>query len=172
MRTRPRTLLFTGPGKGKTTAAAGLILRALAAGRLTLLVRFCKAGPSGEVAMLSRFPGLVVLSADCGRTPPADHPDFSRHRAAAGWLLGRAEALAPGFGVVVLDEICGAVARKLVPEAGVLALRGGMRRGQTLVLTGRYASPGLIAAADTVSEILCLKHAFDQGVTAEEGVEY
>jgi cob(I)alamin adenosyltransferase len=73
---------------------------------------------------------------------------------------------------VILDEGCYAVARKLIAEELVLRLLKEAAPGVTVVLTGRGATEGLIAAADTVSEIRCVKHGFDSGRQAQKGVEY
>ena len=75
-------------------------------------------------------------------------------------------------GLVILDELCYAVARRLVAEEAVLEMLAGAPAEVVIVLTGRGATEGLIAAADTVSEIRCVKHGFDSGIKAQKGVEF
>lgn len=169
---RARILVITGPGKGKTTAALGVLIRSLAYGRRALLTRFTKARHSGELDILNAFPNLTVLSGRYGMTPPAESPEFPKHAAAALELFERTREMAPDRDVLVMDEICGVVARNMVPEDAVVAFLAGLRGDQTAVLTGRGATPALIAAADTVSEILSLKHGFQHGIAAQEGVEF
>lgn len=166
-----RILVITGPGKGKTTAALGMILRAHAHGRTVLLARFCKNSFSGELAVLGKLPGVTIRNSECGMTPPPDHPDFARHLQCARDLFAWAVENAPEFDTVVLDELCGAVAKDLVPEGDVVEFLGRLRPEQAAVLTGRGATPGLIDAADTVSDIHCVKHGYQQGIAAQEGIE-
>lgn len=169
---KARVVVVTGPGKGKTTGALGMVLRALGHGKRVLLVRFCKAVFSGELAILAELDGVTVHSGPRGMTPPPDHPDFPQHVRCARDLFAQAVLDAPGFDMIVLDEICGAAARGLVDEEDVVRFLEGLRPEQTAVLTGRDAGLRLIAAADTVSDIQCLKHGFRRGITAQEGVEW
>lgn len=169
---RARILLFTGQGKGKTTAAYGMALRFLARDRRVLVARFCKNRSSGEVDALARFPNARIVSSSHGMTPPPSHPDFPAHAAAAAALFETVRGLAPGFDLLVLDEICGAAARGLVDEKVVAAFLRTLRPDQAAALTGRDAGMALLAAADTASETLCLKHVHDRGTEAQEGVEF
>ena len=169
---RARIFLFTGQGKGKTTAALGMALRFLARDRKVLLVRFCKNRPSGETAALERFPTVRIIGSSHGMTPDRSHPGFPDHAAAAKTLFAAAVELAPGFDFLILDEICCATARGLVDEKAVTAFLDSLRPDQAAALTGRDAGLALLAAADTASETLCLKHAYARGVDAQEGAEY
>ncbi|MDR0361641.1 MAG: cob(I)yrinic acid a,c-diamide adenosyltransferase [Planctomycetota bacterium] len=171
-RGRARVLVVTGEGKGKTTAAAGILLRALGPGQKARLVRFAKTAPSGEMAILSALPNLTVVSGDKGMTPPPDDPRFPAHAAAARELFGRASAAAGDFDLIVLDEILGVVARRMIAEGDVLAFLSALRPEQAVILTGRGATPGIIDRADTVSDIASVKHAYDAGIAAEPGIEY
>lgn len=163
---------MTGPGKGKTTAALGVILRSLSYGRTVLLARFAKARHSGELDILGRFPDVRILGGGLGMTPPPDHPDYPKHALAAREQFAEMRRLAGGFDVVVMDEICGMTSRGMLDEAEVVAFLAGLRPDQCAVLTGRGAGNALIAAADTVSEIGCVKHGFTRGISAQEGVEF
>jgi cob(I)alamin adenosyltransferase len=167
-----RILVITGPGKGKTTAATGTLMRALAYGKKALLVRFAKAAHSGEIDILSTLPNLAIVTGDHGMTPKPDDPRFPGHVRAARALFEQAKTRAPGFDLIVLDELCGIVARGMIEEDEAVSFLRSLRPDQAAILTGRGASPKLIAAADTVSDIRNLKHAYDQGIPAEPGIEY
>ncbi len=144
----------------------------LLTGKRVLLARFCKNKSSGELTVLSRFSNLTILSSTHGMTPPPDHPEFSSHVAAAEALFQEVKAIAATFDMVMLDEVCGAAARGLVNEEELIAFLASLTSKQTAVLTGRGAGVRLLAVADTVSEILSLKHGYQSGITAQEGVEY
>ena len=169
-----RILLFTGAGKGKTTAALGMVLRASGHGLRVLVLQFLKADPAvGEVAALGALPGVELRQVGRGFAPAPDHPAYARHLEAtrAGLALLR-ESLAEGrYGMVVADELCGAVALGLLDEADVLEALASAGPETVLVLTGRDATPGLLEIADTATEMHCLRHAHDEGAPPCNGVE-
>lgn len=171
---RARILVLTGGGKGKTTSALGMLLRALGHGHKVLLARFCKAAESGELPVLhslrERRP-LIILGGDCGMTPPPDHPDFPKHAACARELFERVRAASRMQDMIILDEVCGAVARGLLAEDSVLQFLDALLPGQSVILTGRGASARLLGAADTASEIRSLKHGHEAGIAAQDGIE-
>lgn len=174
MTEKARILIFTGDGKGKTTAALGLALRAVGHGMRVLVLQFVKAGQlTGELAAAQRLPGFTITQGGRGFVPQETSPSFSGHREAAEELLRQAdEALLSGaYDVVVLDEVCVAIARKLLTEQAALAVMNHARPGSVLVLTGRGATPGLIAKADTVTEMCSRKHGMQSGIKAQRGVE-
>jgi cob(I)alamin adenosyltransferase len=175
MTEQARILVFTGDGKGKTTAALGLALRAAGHGMRVLVLQFVKAGQqTGELLAAQQVDGLEIVQRGCGFVPPASSPRFAQHRSAAETVLREADAvlLAGNHDVVVLDELCVAVAKGLVSEQDALAVVGHARPGTVLVLTGRGATPGLIAAADTVTEMCLRKHGLKSGIPAQRGVEF
>ncbi|MDH3999402.1 MAG: cob(I)yrinic acid a,c-diamide adenosyltransferase [Desulfuromonadales bacterium] len=170
---RKNILIFTGDGKGKSTAAFGMALRAVGHQQRVLVLQFMKQDDSiGELAGLKQL-GIEVIQTGCGFVPKPEHPDYASHQQSAqqGFVLA-CEALASSkYDLVVFDEICGAVAKGLLEEAEVVdALLNAP--AQNIVLTGRGATEGLIALADTVSEINCCKHALANGVAARKGVEF
>ncbi|MBU1149535.1 MAG: cob(I)yrinic acid a,c-diamide adenosyltransferase [Proteobacteria bacterium] len=170
-----RILIFTGDGKGKTTAALGMALRAHGHGIPVAVIQFVKSDvKTGEFAALSKLPGVEIFVAGLGFVPPETDPRFADHRRAAqeGLRIASEAASSGRYGLVILDEGCYAVARNLVAEELVLRLLREAAPGVTVVLTGRGATEGLIAAADTVSEIRCVKHGFDIGRKAQKGVEF
>jgi cob(I)alamin adenosyltransferase len=170
-----RVLVFTGDGKGKTTAALGMVLRAAGHGIPALVVEFLKADArSGELEAAKCLPGVEIVQMGRGFVPPADNPRYEEHRTAAVEALDFvAEALRSGrYGLVVLDEVCGAVSRGLVTEAAVCAVVEAAASGTCVVLTGRDASERLLALADTVTEMRCVRHGMNVGIGAQKGVEF
>ena len=169
-----RVLLFTGDGKGKTTAALGMALRACGHGMRVLVLQFIKAAITGELTASQRLAGVEIVQTGRGFVPKPNSPHFAEHaRAATAGLERAAQALASGrYEMVVLDEICTAVDTGLLTEESVAALMKRRPPGLTVVLTGRGATPRLLALADTVTEMYCVKHALDAGRRAQKGVEF
>jgi cob(I)alamin adenosyltransferase len=175
MSDKARILLFTGDGKGKTTAALGLALRAAGHGHSSLILQFLKNDAStGEAAAIGLLPGVLLVQAGLGFVPPREDARFAEHQAAARKALRRAEqAVASGvYPVIVLDEVCLAVSLGLVEESDVIAVVQKAPADTCLVLTGRGATPGLVALADTVTEMHCVKHAHQGGTAAQKGIEF
>jgi cob(I)alamin adenosyltransferase len=174
MSEKPRILIFTGDGKGKTTAALGMAFRASGHGMNVCIVQFIKADASvGEVAAAAANPHIEIHQAGLGFVPPDDDPRFARHHQAAQEGLVKAAELIAGrrFKLVILDEICLAVAQELIEERQVVELLAQAPPEMCVVLTGRGATPGLIILADTVTEMLAIKHGLAEGRTAQKGVE-
>ncbi len=175
MKDRPRILLFTGDGKGKTTAALGMALRASGHGLRTLIIQFVKADSStGELAALGKLPEIELVQTGLGFLPEADDPHFTEHCEAARRGLSRAaEAINSGaWQLIILDEVGYAVHRGLLSEPEVSKVVEQAQPECCIVLTGRGATAGLIALADTVTDMRCVKHAHQAGRQAEKGVEF
>lgn len=170
-----RTLIFTGDGKGKTTAALGMALRASGHGMAVEIIQFIKADPNtGELAAIANMPGVEIVQAGLGFVPPQDDARFGGHRLAAEKALEIArEALQSGrYGLVILDEICTAVSLRLLDDGAVIDAVESAASGSCVVLTGRGATPGLIEMADTVTEMREIKHGMRAGWPAGKGVEF
>ncbi|MGD0900882.1 MAG: cob(I)yrinic acid a,c-diamide adenosyltransferase [Thermoguttaceae bacterium] len=170
-----RILIFTGDGKGKTTAALGMALRAAGHAMRTCIVQFIKADSTvGEMAAARENPMIEILQVGRGFLPPAGSPEMARHRAAAEEGLRKAAEILSGgqFRLVILDEVCLAVARELLSEEQVIDVVGRASPGTCVVLTGRGATDALVALADTVTEMRCIKHGMQSGIAAEKGVEW
>ena len=165
--------LYTGDGKGKTTAALGLVLRALGQDLRPAVLQFMKGDPNwGEIVSLTR---LGVPVHQCGldhwvRAGKVSAED--RAAAAAGFDRGRALVESEDYDLVVLDELVTAVFFELVPLSSVLELIAAKPAVVELVITGRRAPDELVAAADLATEMRPLKHYFDVGVQARPGIEY
>lgn len=171
-----RLLVITGDGKGKTTAALGLVLRAVGQGQTACCIHFLKSDRrAGEYAGLARL-GVEVAVAGLGFVPKPGHPDYVRHQAAAQQALALArERLASGAcDLVILDEALGAVRAGLFSEADLLAALAATAPRTSAAVTGRGGLdlPGLLALADTVSEIRDIQHALRAGTAAQPGIEY
>lgn len=172
---KARVVVFTGNGKGKTTAAFGMALRAAGHGLKVAIVQFIKADPTvGEYRMVSQLPGVTILQSGRGFLPPPGDPAFAEHQAAARQGLRQARDLVASgqVALVILDEICLAVTRGLLKEPEVLEIVNGACPGSCIVMTGRGASEGILAAADTVTEMQEVKHGFRAGIPAQPGVEW
>lgn len=170
---RKNILIFTGNGKGKSTAAFGMAVRASGHGQRVLILQFLKQDETvGELVGLKPL-GIKVQQVGRGLVPRPDHPAYEEHRQAAkeGFALARKALNSGEFDLIILDEICGAVAKNLLEESEVAcALEAAP--SLNIVLTGRGATERLIALADTVSEIHPHKHALADGIGARKGVEF
>jgi cob(I)alamin adenosyltransferase len=170
-----RLLIFTGDGKGKTTAALGMALRGGGHGQKVLILQFIKANQySGELAALQHIPGVEVRQTGLGFLPPPEDPRFEEHRRAAKQALQQAEDILGScvYDLIILDEVVTAVTKKLLTAEDVTAALGHRNGKGVLVLTGRGAGPELLALADTVTEMKNIKHGYQTGWKAQEGVEF
>jgi cob(I)alamin adenosyltransferase len=167
-------IVHTGPGKGKSTAAFGLALRALGRGFRVGVVQFIKGTwATGERSGFERF-GNQVEWRVMGQGFTWETQDRARDVAAAeaGWGEARRMMADPTIRLIVLDELNIALRYDHLPLAEVIATLIARRPGLHVVVTGRNAKPELIAAADCVTEFALVKHHFDAGVRAQEGVEF
>ncbi|MGC2854422.1 cob(I)yrinic acid a,c-diamide adenosyltransferase [Novispirillum sp. DQ9] len=167
-------IVHTGPGKGKSTAAFGLALRMIGHGRKVGVVQFIKgAWHSAERDALERFGDLVSWHT-MGEGFTWETQDRARDIAAAGraWNKARELMADPDLGLLVLDELNIALRYDYLDLAAVVAELTARRPDLHVVVTGRNAKPALIEAADLVTEMALLKHHFDAGVKAQEGIEF
>jgi cob(I)alamin adenosyltransferase len=172
------TLVFTGDGKGKTTAAIGLTVRAVGNHMRVFFLQFIKGQwKTGERDVLRSLPGVDLEVTGRGFTieslrnpsiPMEDHAAAAAH----GWQVAQQIVHAGEYDLVVLDEILGAVSAGLVPLEELVALVKTKPATLHLVLTGRGAPPEVVGVADLVSEVQPIKHPFDQGIKAQRGIEF
>ena len=158
--------VYHGDGKGKTTAAMGLALRMLAAGRRVVVVQFLKDGESGEARLLAEHFGVPVFA---GKVSEKFTWSMTSEELAATRELhdgNLASALA------VLDEALDALSKGFVDEALVDRALDMSARGVEVALTGRAPSRKIVEKADYITEMRCEKHPYAQGIGAREGVEY
>jgi cob(I)alamin adenosyltransferase len=175
-KTEERGLLIvhTGAGKGKTTAAFGMVLRSIGHGMRVGVVQFVKgAWGTGERAVLARFPDLVTCRA-MGEGFTWDTKDRARDIAAAraAWDLAQAMIGDPSYRLVLLDELNIVLRYGYLPVEDVVAALRAKPRDLHVVVTGRNAPPELIEAADLVTEMTLVKHPFRAGVKAQAGIEF
>jgi len=167
-------IVHTGPGKGKSTAAFGLVLRALGRGFRVGVVQFIKgAWTTGERAAIERF-GDQVEWRTMGEGFTWETQDRARDVAAAeaAWAEARRMMADPTIRLLVLDELNIALRYDYLPLAPVVAALTGRRSGLHVVVTGRNAKADLVEAADCVTEFGLVKHHFAAGVRAQKGVEF
>ncbi len=165
--------VYTGSGKGKTTAAFGLALRALGRGIPVFIVQFMKNKDSGEFIMAEKMDNVTIYTFGTDRFVDKSHPsaeDLSQAKKA----LKKSEELIRqnAYGVLILDEINNALDFGLLKTEDVLALISIKQEAMELVLTGRNV-PGKIAEkADLVTEMLEIKHPWQRNIAARKGIEW
>lgn len=167
-------IVFTGNGKGKTTAALGMALRAAGHGMKTLILQFIKGAWSyGELKSLESIDGVTIRQLGSGFTWKKSDLEEDRRLAESGWRMG-VEAMRGGtYDMIVFDEL------NLVLHYGLLDLRLVLAAVQErpphlhVVLTGRNAPEEIVGCADLVTEMHAVKHPYrDQGVEAQKGIEF
>jgi cob(I)alamin adenosyltransferase len=166
--------VYTGTGKGKTTASLGLALRACGHGLKTLMVCFMKGDPNyGEVLLSGQIPHFTLIQSGLPTFVKKGEPSEEDLRLAReGFKLAQKAIQENQFDLVILDEINVAVNYGLLPLEALLNLIQNKPESLELVLTGRYAHPDVVKKADLVSEILEIKHPYQAGFQSREGIEY
>ncbi len=168
--------MFSGSGKGKTTAALGLALRAVGHGMRVLVVQFLKGRKdTGELAAAQRLAPELEIRVMGGGWVPTDAAQWSdedRERVREAWDAAQWAIAGGKYDIVVLDEINYVVHYGAIPVGDVLRLLKSKPREVHVVLTGDHAPPEVVAAADLVTEMRCIKHPFDRGVKAQKGMEF
>ncbi|MCL5973919.1 MAG: cob(I)yrinic acid a,c-diamide adenosyltransferase [Ferrimicrobium sp.] len=168
-----RLLVNTGEGKGKSSAAFGVMSRGWARGWRVVVIQFVKGGKwkTGERKLADQL-GIEFYTLGDGFTWESDDLATTEHLGQEAWALARSKIDSGDYDLVILDELTYTITYGWINETEVLdALRD--RPGRTnIVVTGRGATEGLIAIADTVTEMRKVKHAYDQGIKAKKGIEY
>ena len=169
-------IIYTGEGKGKTTAALGLVLRASGYKKKCLIIQFGKAWFTGELVGIKKLgSGVKIIQGGKGfldilgsKTP------FSVHKKAAKEVFGllKREIKSGEWDIVVADEIIGAVASKVLDINKVIELIKDKPIELDLILTGHHASKELIRIADLVTEMKEVKHPFKKGIIAKKGIDF
>jgi cob(I)alamin adenosyltransferase len=170
-------LVYTGEGKGKTTAALGLALRAVGRGWRVLMIQFGKgAWHYAELESAKRLaPDFEILPMGLGFYKILDDShSLEEHRAAARAALEKAQSAAASgeYDLLILDELNGAIASGLVLLEDVLQMLDARPSDLSLVLTGRYAPDEIIRRADLVTEMREVKHPYQKGILAQKGIDY
>ena len=175
-KTEERGLLIvhTGKGKGKSTAAFGMVFRSLGHGMRVGVVQFVKgAWATGERDVLAKFPDLVTIKA-MGEGFTWDTQDRQRDLAAAraAWDEAKAMIADPAYDLVLLDELNIVLRYDYLPLEEVLEVLKGKPRDLHVIVTGRNARDEVIEMADLVTEMTEIKHPFRSGVKAQKGIEF
>ncbi|MBN1948941.1 MAG: cob(I)yrinic acid a,c-diamide adenosyltransferase [Candidatus Cloacimonetes bacterium] len=165
--------IFTGNGKGKTTAALGLIIRALGHGWRVCLIQFMKKDfRYGEIEQLKKLSGIDIFQFGTDQLIDPDHlSEIDYTEAEKAWEKARDVILSDNYDLIVLDEINVAVAWNLLPVSRQLELMA-LDTSAELVMTGRYAHTEVLEKADLVTEMKEIKHYFQKGISAREGIEF
>jgi len=168
--------IYTGDGKGKTTASIGLMVRFLSYGKKVLFVQMQKARPSGEIGFLEKNINIKIMRCTTikkfiWKMNEEEKKEYIRqHR--EGFNKAINEIKNNEYDLVVFDEIIGAISQKAIIEKEVIEFLTHKEDNIEVVLTGRNASKNLIDIADYVSDIKCVKHPFKKGIISRKGVEF
>jgi cob(I)alamin adenosyltransferase len=166
--------VYTGPGKGKTTAALGLALRACGHGWKVKMICFMKGDPDyGEVRISESIPNFQLIQSGLPTFVKKGEPSEEDLRLAEEGLQMAEKALKNGkLDMLILDEINVAVDYGLISLERILNLMDTKPDSVELVLTGRYAHPEVVKRANLVSEVLEIKHPYQQGIQSREGIDF
>jgi cob(I)alamin adenosyltransferase len=173
-RDRPLLIVITGHGKGKSTSAFGMLMRSWARGYRCGVFQFVKSGKwkVGEAKAAQQLGGIDWEKMGDGWTWISRDLEESADRAREGWAEVKRRIEAERYEFLLLDELTYAIKYGWIPEDEIVDTLRRRPGFQHVVVTGRDASPGLIAAADLVSEITKVKHPMDAGVRAQQGIEW
>jgi len=169
-------LINTGPGKGKTTAALGVGLRAAGCGMRVIMLQFLKGSwhygeldgviPFGDLFTVHQL-GRGFVKVGNAETDPED-----LRLVEEAWERSKAAILSGEYDLVILDEINYAIGYGMLDPADVVKTLGERPEMVHVILTGRNAHPTLVEVADTVTEMREVKHAYQKGILAQKGIEY
>jgi cob(I)alamin adenosyltransferase len=165
--------VYTGNGKGKTSASFGLALRAVGRGLKVYVIQFIKGGfDYGELHVVDKLPGLTLEAFGRGKFVSEKKPDVVDIDLARQALAKAQEIMKGDVDVLILDEINVAVNLRLIGIKEVLELIRKKPEHMELVLTGRKAPAEIVQAADLVTEMIEIKHPYNSGFKARKGIEY
>jgi cob(I)alamin adenosyltransferase len=167
-------IINTGDGKGKTTAALGMVLRAWGRGMKVCVIQFIKAetGQWGEIKAAKKL-GIEWHTTGDGFTWLSKDKDETTARALHGWEIAKEKIASGNYDLIVLDEFTYTMTNNWLDTTEVLEwLRFNRLSDLHLVITGRSAPAALIQQADLVTEMLMIKHPFEQGIEAQPGIEF
>lgn len=170
---RGLVLLFTGHGKGKTTAALGILLRAFGHGMRCVMLSFIKATDRryGEHKAVERMEGVEIIQLGDGFTWLSENIEKDKALARQCWARCIEKLRDDAVKIVILDEITYVLTYGWLEIDEVVEAIRARPAGQHVVITGRDAPAGLVALADTVTEMKVIKHAYDAGIPAAKGIE-
>lgn len=166
-------MVYTGDGKGKTTASLGLALRTLGHGAKVAMVQFMKGRTYGELIAAKNLPNFEIIMSGRDEFVSKEDPEEIDIKMAQEGFTKAQECINSGwYDMVILDEINVALDYELVSVPEVLNLIKNRPKHVDLVLTGRYVPAAIIEIADLVSEVQEIKHHYQKGVEARQGIEF
>ena len=164
--------VYTGNGKGKTTASIGVVMRAAASGMKIFFGQFMKNTPSAEHIIFAGYPQSITFEQfGTGRFVMGKPGAEDYEKAAAGWQRCKTALQSGDYDLVVLDELNTALKLELLPIAEVIDVLSRKPEQPEVIITGRYAPEEIINIAGLVTEMNEIKHYFKQGVNARKGIE-
>lgn len=166
--------VYTGNGKGKSTAAIGQAIRAAGAGLKTYLIQFMKEYPYSEIKSLELYKDIITVEQCAGddfvlKKVPPDEKEINKAR--CGLSRAKENMLSGNFNIIILDEVLVSIYFKLFTTAEILDFMNHKPDGVELILTGRYCPQEIIDKADLVTEMKEIKHYYTHGVTSRKGIE-
>ncbi len=165
--------VYTGPGKGKTIASLGLGLRATGAGFKVHMIQFMKGRRYSELDAVKNIPNFTISQYGRDEFVSKENPrQIDIDLAKKGFLQAKNIIKNGKYDLVILDEINVAVDYNLIPIEDLIKLIKDKPEKLELVLTGRYAHPEIVKIADVVTEMLEIKHPYQQGITARKGIDF
>lgn len=169
--------IYTGDGKGKTTAAIGLGIRACGSGMKVRMVQFLKSRDTGELSAIKKLePDFTICRGfNCKKfvwDMTSEELDEAREEAEEIFESVKATVNGGQYDLIILDELLGVLSLGFIRETSVIEMINNKPQTLELVLTGRDASDSLIQVADYVSRINAVKHPYDKGVSARRGIEF
>ncbi len=165
-------IVFTGPGKGKTTAALGIALRAVGHGLRTAIVQFMKGKESSGEQRVRGIPLIDVHAFGAGFFRPGDDPQPQKEAAEKGWKTAENMILSGGTDILVLDEVSHAINLGFLPQSLILETLRRRKKGLHIILTGRDMPQDLIEIAHIATEMKELRHIYTSGQPAVKGIDY
>ncbi|SFN32392.1 cob(I)yrinic acid a,c-diamide adenosyltransferase [Proteiniclasticum ruminis] len=176
MNSKGQIHIYTGEGKGKTTAALGLSMRAAGRDRKVLFVQFLKGQDTGEQFLMRKIPQITHVKLANARTffhaLTAEEQKSLLEETEKEWESLYKQIMDGGFDLVVLDEIMAAMYLGIIPESKVVTLLQEKPFQMELVLTGRKAPDLISKEAGLITEMRKIRHYYDQGIQSREGTEY
>lgn len=163
--------VYTGDGKGKTTAALGLAIRAAGHGMRVGFIQFLKSEPCGEHLFMARYHPFDIVQMGTGDSFTKSWEELNEE-AQRTLAYAEEQMLSGRYDLLILDEIFVTIHKSLITTKQVLDLLEKKPGSVELILTGRYAPPEIVQRADLVTEMHMIKHPFNQGVAARRGIEY
>ena len=166
--------IYTGNGKGKSTAAIGQAVRAAGCGLRTYIVQFMKEFPYSEIKSLKHLKEWITIKQFCGdefvyKKEPPDNIEMDK--AQRGLASAKAKMLSGKYDIIILDEVCVSIYFGLFSDEEILTFIKQKPDNVELILTGRYCPDKLLDKADLVTEMNEVKHYYQDGVTSRKGIE-